>query len=918
MNELATSVLASLGRTTLLLAGAAVAVYCLLRMARVASPAVHRAAWCLVLVQGWLWFRLPVEVPWHGRVPEAPPLVTGADTPAVASSVPETADPGARALSSPQPLPSRPLTAVASAPLEAGPALPVSVQTPSEVAGTAIPAGMAAAGSAPPASVHTPSEATGPTAWPVVLAAIWLAGMGLLASGWLVCYAAFVWLLPRGLKPKDEWVRQWRELLRSRGIRRAVPVRVTGRIGPGLCLLPRGYRLLIPAALWEQLMPAGRLGILRHELAHLERGDVWKSLVVRLVALPHWFNPLAWWAVRQFDQCAEWACDGEVHGPGRDALPEYAKALLVLGEMPRRQISFHPAASGRGLSQRIRRLLDSHRKEDSLMKKLLVFGAALMLAAVCLIRVDLVAKEPADAKPAVSSAGPAGPADAGTTAGAPGPANSTKRGDAPADKKVELEVLQDQDVLILRGDKRDVKAAQQIILEIEQRRAPNAGVSRGNLRYDGKSFEQWRDEFRLELNPKRRTEALKAFAAFGAHGYGKEAAQTIVEVMRQYPLNPLIQPTLLGEMKQAALDAFNTSRPKDYGTPLDPADAVPVLAKELKEGPRNGRVFAAAALRVVGSAAIETIATLTDVVKKDSDVEVRAEALETLAGLDEKGETTAALVREILRGQDTDLKNRVIGQVLPRVFASSGFPMGGMMGTGMASYGGMSMAGMMSGPMGGTPMGAMRPMAQGGMAMMPSGGAGSMAGTMMPDGAAGLVEAPPIPQKSRLLAKVVLEAIGSDDPATRRAALLGLLQVPVEPKEAVAALAGAFEKSKELLERQDIVNVLLNFGPEAKAALPALEKALGAIKEPNSPEAQFLRWAVDTIKGIQGMGDPFGGSSGMGMGSPMGMGTGSGARSPMGSGRSGPRGGTRGYPGMGSGSGMTPGGYPGGSMTPKK
>jgi hypothetical protein len=297
-------------------------------------------------------------------------------------------------------------------------------------------------------------------------------------------------------------------------------------------------------------------------------------------------------------------------------------------------------------------------------------------------------------------------------------------------------------------------------------------------------------------------------------------------------------------------------------------------------------VFAAAALRLVGPAAIETIATLTDVVKKDSDAEVRAEALETLAGLDEKGETMAALVREILRGQDTALKNRVIGQVLPRVFASSGFPMGSMMG--------MGPPGMMSS------MGGMAPnmMGSGGMAMMPSGGAGSMAGTMMPDGAAGLVEAPPIPQKSRLLAKVVLEAIGSDDPATRRAALLGLLQVPVEPKEAVAALAGAFEKSKELLERQDIVNVLLNFGPEAKAAIPALEKALK--ERPVSPEAQ---WALDTIKQMAPASSTGGGG---------------GMRPPMGSGRSGPRGGTRGYPGMGSGSGMTPGGYPGGSMTPKK
>ena len=52
------------------------------------------------------------------------------------------------------------------------------------------------------------------------------------------------------------------------------------------------------------------------------------------------------------------------------------------------------------------------------------------------------------------------------------------------------------------------------------------------LRYDGKSFAEWKNEWKTELKPERRAEAIKAFAAFGASGYGEEAASAIIEVMR--------------------------------------------------------------------------------------------------------------------------------------------------------------------------------------------------------------------------------------------------------------------------------------------------------------------------------------------------------------------------------------------------
>ena len=86
------------------------------------------------------------------------------------------------------------------------------------------------------------------------------------------------------------------------------------------------YRLIVPADAWRTLEQSQRLLILRHELAHIERHDVWKSLAMRILALPHWFNPLVWHIVRRFDESTEWACDEAAAGAAPDRIPDYARA----------------------------------------------------------------------------------------------------------------------------------------------------------------------------------------------------------------------------------------------------------------------------------------------------------------------------------------------------------------------------------------------------------------------------------------------------------------------------------------------------------------------------------------------------------------------------------------------------------------
>lgn len=61
-----------------------------------------------------------------------------------------------------------------------------------------------------------------------------------------------------------------------------------------------------------------------------------------------------------------------------------------------------------------------------------------------------------------------------------------------------------------------------------------ADADKDALRYDGKPFEYWRTYMRTELKSERRIEGLRAMAAFGVRGHAEEAANAIVEVVKEY------------------------------------------------------------------------------------------------------------------------------------------------------------------------------------------------------------------------------------------------------------------------------------------------------------------------------------------------------------------------------------------------
>lgn len=347
----ADSLLLSLVKASGMLAVSALAIQGLIWLLRPASARLQRLAWLGVLLQGVLLVQWPVGIPWPGpREPDKAVAASSPTEPIVAS--------------------------------EAGPELADAAE-PEESPAAIAPAAVAT----PPAALPAQSARWN---WPAVVLLVWVAGfVGLLGHA-VWCYVRFVRRLVFFDDPDGQWQAEWTRLLAATGVRRTIPLRVTAQAGPAMCLLPSGYHVLVPKDTWRALSAEERLAVLRHELAHYERGDVWNSLAASLLTFLHWFNPLAWLAFSRAETCGEWLCDQcAAEQVGR---ADYARALMQLGGGHLQTVPQGNCGHTGRLFLRIRRVLVPRPRPDSMLTRLVLAGSVAGLLAFGFVRFELVAQ----------------------------------------------------------------------------------------------------------------------------------------------------------------------------------------------------------------------------------------------------------------------------------------------------------------------------------------------------------------------------------------------------------------------------------------------------------------------------------------------------------------------------------------------
>lgn len=134
---------------------------------------------------------------------------------------------------------------------------------------------------------------------------------------------------------------------------------------PGLAS-PMLAGLLRPALLlpWETDDPQAAQWVLRHELTHWRRRDLWWKVLALAANALHWFNPLVWLLRRRLDRDVEQSCDEAVLQNAADA-DRRAYGAVVLsaasgGRYPAVSTSLRGGAGA--LRRRLGRILDAPRK----------------------------------------------------------------------------------------------------------------------------------------------------------------------------------------------------------------------------------------------------------------------------------------------------------------------------------------------------------------------------------------------------------------------------------------------------------------------------------------------------------------------------------------------------------------------------
>lgn len=194
-----------------------------------------------------------------------------------------------------------------------------------------------------------------------VLPQVWLAGAALCALCRLLGTALFLRRARRwSRRPGEETARVYSEVCRDMGVRRPPVLRVSSAAGsPMLAGLARP-RLLLPGEDWgEREMRF----ILRHELTHYRRRDLWYKLVLLGAGALHWFNPLVHLLIREAEADLELTCDDLVMaGADIEDRRAYSETLLASlrrerGLLSRSSLSTHFYGGAEVMRARFRNIL---------------------------------------------------------------------------------------------------------------------------------------------------------------------------------------------------------------------------------------------------------------------------------------------------------------------------------------------------------------------------------------------------------------------------------------------------------------------------------------------------------------------------------------------------------------------------------
>lgn len=244
----------------------------------------------------------------------------------------------------------------------------------------ALPEMVVTGGAQDAALPQIPTTSPVPLPWADLLFGVW-------AIGALSVLCVQLWRHGRFLRSVQRWGRpladpRYGEMLEQErqrlGIRRPVRMLRCPAVDSPMMIGFVRATILLP----EETLPTHALAmVLRHELVHLRRGDLWGKALMLLAGAAHWFNPLLPLMARALSFQCEAACDATVmrHNNFRTRQVYSFTILELLRRRNRRQTAFSTSfhSGKRGMKQRLAAILNPRRKRLGVALAALVLVATL-------------------------------------------------------------------------------------------------------------------------------------------------------------------------------------------------------------------------------------------------------------------------------------------------------------------------------------------------------------------------------------------------------------------------------------------------------------------------------------------------------------------------------------------------------------
>lgn len=222
-----------------------------------------------------------------------------------------------------------------------------------------------------------------------LLMTLWIAGAAL----FLLYHGLGTWFFTRKARrwsrsAGEETLRVYGEVCQEMGVRRPPVLRVSPEAGSPIMMGLLRPRLMLPT---EDIGERELAFVLRHELTHHRRHDLWYKLALLLANGMHWFNPLIFLLRREAERDLELTCDDAVVARA-DAETRRAYSETLLASVHRQKglsravLSTHFYGGKEVMKERFRNILGKRgRKWGGLALALVLLGT---VAAACTFGVE--------------------------------------------------------------------------------------------------------------------------------------------------------------------------------------------------------------------------------------------------------------------------------------------------------------------------------------------------------------------------------------------------------------------------------------------------------------------------------------------------------------------------------------------------